>query len=300
MVDCRCGENSQPAPVGIWEHRAMAVVRASEDGAEVWRAAGDYLLAEPARHSVFIQLVCEGKGRFWWAEDPGGAVVGFAVQSPVGFSAGVSRCAPEVVDALCDAIAADVPDLPGVIAEAEVASWFAGRWAERWSVPTRPSECQRLYVLDRLIAPAEQAAPAAPGRLRPAAPSDRDTLVRWAHGFAHEVDFIPEDPAAVVDRQLPRGRLHLWDDGGPVAMASATPPRAGVSRIGFVYTPPDRRRRGYATALVSALTEQLLATGAERCALYAQLHNPTSNAIYRRMGYQPMADILMFRFGRDT
>ena len=72
---------------------------------------------------------------------------------------------------------------------------------------------------------------------------------------------------------------------------------AGACRIGFVYTPPERRRRGYATGCVAALSERLLANGAERCMLYAQLHNPTSNAIYRRMGYEPVSDIVFYRFG---
>ncbi|MEA2827807.1 MAG: hypothetical protein QOG43_2246 [Actinomycetota bacterium] len=275
----------------------MVAVRATDDGAEAWRAAGDYLLSEPVRHSIFISIVPEGRGRFWWAVDDDAsadsAVIGFAMQSPAGFSGGVTPCAGPVIEALCDAMVADVPDLPGVIAEAGVAAWFAGRWAERRAVPARPTESQRVYCLDRLVP-----RPRAPGRLRPATPTDRDTLVRWGRGFASDVDFMPEDPEKVVDRHLAHGRLWVWDDDGAmVSMAVATPPTAGVSRIGFVYTPPDHRRRGYATACVAGLTERCLADGATRCMLYAQLHNPTSNAIYRRMGYEPMADVLFYRFG---
>ena len=274
----------------------MVAVRATDDGAEAWGAAADYLLSDPVRHSVLISLATEGAGRFWWAVDDDGRVVGFATRVPVGFSAGVSPCAAHVVDALCDAILADCPDLPGVIAEANVAAWFAGRWAERLAVPARPTESQRLYALERLV-PA--AAPGAAGRLRLAEEGDRPTMVRWGHGFAADVDFMPDDPATVVDRHLAGRRLWVWEDGDGelVSMAAATPPTAGVSRIGFVYTPPGHRRRGYATACVAALTERLLVDGAAQCMLYAQLHNPTSNAIYRRMGYLPVADILFYRFG---
>ena len=112
-----------------------------------------------------------------------------------------------------------------------------------------------------------------------------------------EVGGLPDEPGDAVDRNLAGDRLWVWDDDGPAAMASATPALAGVSRIGFVYTPPERRRRGYAASCVAALSERLLAGGAERCMLYAQLHNPTSNAIYRRMGYEPVADIVSYRFG---
>ncbi len=246
----------------------MVAVRATDDGAEAWRVAGDYLLSEPVRHSIFLSLVAEGTGRFWWAVDDADTVVGFAMQSPPGFSAGVTPCPGPVIDALCDAIAADVPDLPGVIAEANVAAWFAGRWAERRAVPARPHESQRVYCLDRLVPPRPTA-----GRLRQAAPTDRDTLVRWGHGFAADTDFMPEDPEQVVDRHLAHGRLWVWEDGDGrmVSMAASTAPTAGVSRVGYVYTPPDRRRRGFATACVAALTELLLASGAARCMLYAQL-----------------------------
>ncbi|MEA2971624.1 MAG: hypothetical protein QOG82_82 [Actinomycetota bacterium] len=286
-----------PSAAGFGDHGAMVAVRGTEDGAEAWRAAADYLLSEPVRHSVFLTLVREGTGRFWWAVDDDGCVVGFAMQVPTGFSAGLTPCPPPVVDALCDAILADCPDLPGVISEATGAAWFAGRWAERRAVPARPTEAQRVYALDRLVAPAAPAGSGG-GRLRLADDADRPTMVRWAHGFAHDVDFMPEDPERVVDRHLARRRLWVWEvDGEPVAMASSSEAMAGVCRIGSVYTPPDRRRRGYATACVAALSERLLATGADRCMLYAQLHNPTSNGIYRRMGYEPVSDIVFYRFG---
>jgi len=70
-----------------------------------------------------------------------------------------------------------------------------------------------------------------------------------------------------------------------------------VCRIGLVFTPPERRRCGYATACVAALSERLLAAGADQCTLFAQLQNPTSNAIYRRMGYEPVTEIVRYHFG---
>ncbi|HVF13553.1 MAG TPA: GNAT family N-acetyltransferase [Acidimicrobiales bacterium] len=274
-------------------------VRSSTDAAEAQRVAGGFLLTEPVRHSIFISFVRDRAersepGRWWWVEaGADGDVVGFAMQVPSGFSAGVAPAAGGIVDALCDRIMAEVPDLPGVIAESAVASRFAARWAEWLAVPARPVEAQRVYELATLVPPA---APA-PGRLRPAVPADRETLVAWAGGFLGDVGGLPDEPAAAVEQRMADGGLWVWDDDGPAAMASSTPPLGGVSRIGFVYTPPERRRRGYATACVAALSDHLLATGAERCMLYAQLHNPTSNAIYLRMGYEPVTEIVSYRFG---
>jgi predicted GNAT family acetyltransferase len=62
-----------------------------------------------------------------------------------------------------------------------------------------------------------------------------------------------------------------------------------------VYTPPELRGRGYASALTAALTEQLLQRR-RFCYLYTDLANPTSNSIYRRIGYRPVTDITLWRF----
>lgn len=77
--------------------------------------------------------------------------------------------------------------------------------------------------------------------------------------------------------------------------AATTEPVAGVARIGAVYTPVDRRRRGYAGACVAAVSAGVLAAG-RRCILYTDLGNPTSNSVYRRIGYRAVAECLRYRF----
>jgi predicted GNAT family acetyltransferase len=61
-------------------------------------------------------------------------------------------------------------------------------------------------------------------------------------------------------------------------------------RVNFVYSPPEFRGRGYATACVTALTRQLLDEGRAFCCLYADRANPTSTGIYERIGYRPIGD----------
>jgi len=43
------------------------------------------------------------------------------------------------------------------------------------------------------------------------------------------------------------------------------------------------------------LTEQLLAEGRRYCFLMTDLANPTSNAIYARIGYRPVCDTDLYR-----
>jgi predicted GNAT family acetyltransferase len=82
-----------------------------------------------------------------------------------------------------------------------------------------------------------------------------------------------------------------------VSMTGITDPVAGVVRIGPVYTPRDRRGRGYASALVAPLSAAARNQG-HRCILYTQLGNPTSNSIYRALGYRVVDEVLRYEFHR--
>jgi predicted GNAT family acetyltransferase len=93
--------------------------------------------------------------------------------------------------------------------------------------------------------------------------------------------------------------LYFWDDGRPVAMCASPGGAPSGARISLVYTPPDLRRRGYATAAVSALTRRLLFGGSRYCCLYTDLANPTSNNVYRRIGYRPVCDIDEYSFAES-
>jgi predicted GNAT family acetyltransferase len=106
------------------------------------------------------------------------------------------------------------------------------------------------------------------------------------------------DPAPPVDSRLRRGgMLWLWHDGGPVSTAWTHPPVAGVVRISGVYTPPEHRGRGYPSACVAALSQRLLDGGAVACTLHTDLADPTSNRIYRAIGYRQVAEHGEWRFG---
>lgn len=83
----------------------------------------------------------------------------------------------------------------------------------------------------------------------------------------------------------------LWEDAGtPVSMAGFFRAIGSVSRVGPVYTPPQLRGRGYAAGVTHAVSEAAYAAGASEVLLFTDLANPTSNGIYRRLGYTPVED----------
>jgi predicted GNAT family acetyltransferase len=75
-----------------------------------------------------------------------------------------------------------------------------------------------------------------------------------------------------------------------VHLTGVNPPSFGVARIGPVYTPTSQRRRGWASAGVSDVCARLLREGVTPC-LFTDQANPTSNAIYQRLGFTPVTDM---------
>lgn len=263
----------------------------TEDPAEVLREAGGFLLDCPVEHNVILSIVHSRVthpevGRYWWVVDDG-VVAGVAMQTPLSFSATATPMRRPLVEAL---VAATEPPVPGFIGEAATAAVYAGAWANRHRVPAVPTGGERLFRLD-----GARRVGRATGDLQPAEAGDRDLLVAWLEGFGTDTGHLAEDPDVVVDRYLDEHSAWLWIDGDPVTMARAAPVVGEVARIGPVYTPPDRRGNGYATSCVEQLSRRI--EDQEHTAiLYTQLTNPTSNAIYGRIGYEPVLEVLRYDF----
>jgi predicted GNAT family acetyltransferase len=79
-------------------------------------------------------------------------------------------------------------------------------------------------------------------------------------------------------------------------MAGATRLEAGMVRIMAVYTPPETRGRGYAGAVTTEVSQAALDAGAVNVVLFTDVANPTSNALYQRLGYRPVEDLAIVEF----
>lgn len=178
---------------------------------------------------------------------------------------------------------AEDPALPGVGGPVDAARPIAEAWARQTGGATWCRMRELTYVLERVTDPLRPA----PGKLRLVDESERPLVLGWTKAFASETRALPEDRAeALVDARVADAGLWVWDHDGPVSMVGTTPPIAGAVRIGPVYTPPGRRRRGYAGTAVATASRRALAGGAARCVLFTDAANPTSNKIYVEVGYR--------------
>ncbi|MFD9126890.1 GNAT family N-acetyltransferase [Kitasatospora sp. NPDC059571] len=269
-------------------------------------AAADFLTADPAANTVLLTLFDrigkDGPHVYgaadplfgWWRRGPSGPVEGAFVQTPP-FPPRLGRMPAEAAGALAGALhdrGFEVTGVGGARAEAEE---FAAAWtAAAGTPPARVVVEERLHRLGEPVPPEREPS----GRARPADRNDRALLVDWYGAFLAEIaEHRPADVAALVDSRLADGGLYLWEDGGrPVSLAGVSPVIAGMSRVGPVYTPPRLRGRGYASGLVAAVSAHAPALGAREVLLYTDVANPTSNSIYRKLGYLPVADHVVLEF----
>jgi RimJ/RimL family protein N-acetyltransferase len=271
-------------------------VLASADPRQVLDKAGELLAADPVGLNVvgtkLADAIRYGEPGRYWVGLLDGVPAGIAVQQPADTPLAVGPMPAELVAAIADALDADGFALPGVFGPAGVAARFAEAWARRPKVTAVPTSEERLYEVRDLRFPDGVA-----GALRRATDADRELLLSWLPGFQAGAWWAGSDPAAVfVTRRLAAGDVWIWDDDMPVSMAARTEAVAGVSRIQAVNTPPELRRRGYASAGVAALSASVLAQGL-RCVLHANVNNVAATSVYEWLGYRAVSDLRRYQLG---
>lgn len=255
--------------------------------------AGDFLRSRPVEHTIPITLVDTIRERGphyfgpedpifgWWEADGSGVTGAFLQTPPFPLLLTAAPAAPELAELLADR------PLPGVNGLAADAEDFAAAWRRLTGVRTETGRRHRLFRLGVLTPPA----PFLPGTARVAVAGDRDLLLAWMAAFLSDIDEDEHDVEQLVDDKLAYGGLTLWEvDGVPVSMAGTTRLDAGMIRVMAVYTPRGQRGRGYAGAVTTVVSRAALDGGASDVVLFTDVANPTSNALYQRLGYRPVED----------
>jgi predicted GNAT family acetyltransferase len=253
----------------------------------------DWLAARPVEHNVLVTVAAAAReGTFAWLEEDGVVRAAVLRTPPHPLLACVLDRA--AADALMPAVLEADPDLPGVTGPEPAARHLAEAWRAHTGGAVEPATALVLYAADAVVAPPRPPA----GVPRLARHDEREQLIGWARAFTDEAGAAADAPEILVDRRLADDRLFVWDDGGPASLVGTSPAVAGVMRVSLVYTPPAARGRGYASALVAAVSSRAMAAGASQCMLYADRANPTSNRIYQAVGFRRVTDARDYAFVR--
>ena len=267
--------------MGLQRHESAEALLAT--AGHVLEAAPDVLLYGLAAQMVGRDVA---EGTYLASLHAATGVAGAALRTP-----GRKLLLTPMAEDGCARVAEDVtevvPSLEGVLAEQATARAFADVWCRRTGQRPRDGFAQRLLVLEALAPPV-----GVPGALRPAARAESHGLGAWVLAFLSEVELdeprVP--PERIAGRRIERGELFVWDHGGARAIAAVVGRSPKAARIGLVYTPPEWRGRGYASALVAALAERLRAEGCPTCSLFTMRDNPLTNRLYERLGFTHRAD----------
>ena len=265
-------------------------VHRHSNAAEFLSSSESWLLDAEPENNLIIGLAYQSRSQgggldeYWATVCNGDEIVGAAFRTPP-YPLGVTRMPADAIPALLDDVEAVYQELPGVGGPIEVVEQLAPRWRNRHGVAWHVKFHQRIHVLTR---PAIVGA-LPPGRLRRMSDSDENVIWEWMAAFVRDTG-TSAPPKSLVQRQLDQRRFYFWDDNGSRCMLAAARDTPGGACITAVYTPFAYRRNGYATAAVAALSKNLLNAGKRFCCLYTDLSNPTSNAIYARIGYEPVRD----------
>lgn len=258
-----------------------------EDIGEFVREAMPWLEREPVRHNLIATLIAARASGdhpveegliLWTIADGEGAIAGVAIQTPP-MPMIITDMPPAALEALAGAAKAQGLQRFNGPNTRRLAELIAGGGA------VLQSRGSGLHRLRRVVPPED-----VPGHARLALPRDFEVVFPWVHGFQADVGDDEKLTESQVEARIANGRLWVWEhDGELLSMTARTQPVHGVVRVNFVYTPPELRGHGYASALVAAVSREILDEG-NIPILYTDLANPTSNKIYAAVGFEKIEE----------
>lgn len=185
-------------------------------------------------------------------------------------------------------------DLPGISGDPRLVEQFAVLYAERVNKKYQQDMMMIAYRCPLVKMPKQVI-----GTQRLAEAKDVRIVAEYLSGFIYEAQgerVTPESQLTHAQKSTDSGKLHVWEvEGQVVSMAAITHRAAREACINSVYTPPEQRKKGFASALVAHLCERVQQEGLLPM-LYADASNPVSNQVYRNIGFQPCGNILEIIF----
>jgi predicted GNAT family acetyltransferase len=288
----------------------MTKVAFQSNARDFLERCGKILEKDPIEHNLILSLCQAAERRRVNGEDSnikcaivtdddGEFVVG-AVQAPP-HNLVLSKAQSLDIDQLAETLLKHKFTFPGIVGPSDVTGTFAEKWTALTSLHTEESMDQIIYMLKGR----ELLMPTVEGEMRFAGKADVKQITEWIGAFSKSAlpraeQINTKDAKAQAEELAESGRLAFWTvKGKPVAQASFSGTDR-VVRINRVYTPPENRGHGYASAVVANLTKLQLDQGKTMSCLYADARNTQANSIYRKIGYEFAGRSTLYVLGKAS
>ncbi|MDP5273592.1 GNAT family N-acetyltransferase [Chengkuizengella axinellae] len=183
--------------------------------------------------------------------------------------------------------------IPKVIGPISLVEQFTEKYCELFNQSLKVDMHQKIYKLTEV-----NSIKRSEGKLRLAKIGEKMLLASWLQHFAEVTgtgEVTLEEANKIVGEFITNKTLYVWEVNEEiVSIANKTRATKNGIVINFVYTPKHHSKKGFATSCVTELSQLLLNEGYSFCSLYTDLENPTSNSIYVKIGYQPVADSIVY------
>lgn len=171
---------------------------------------------------------------------------------------------------------------------------FARLWALKTGAKLRYGMRMRAYELFEVIEPPKPA-----GELRQAREMDAEVVLALLSAMQKEA--MANDASHLtldgVRRLIESGVVYVWEvDRRAVTVAMKSRETETSRSISGVYTLPEERGKGYASAIVAGVAQMILNDGKRMATLFTDLNNLTSNSIYQKVGFKAVCDYQQYDF----
>lgn len=124
---------------------------------------------------------------------------------------------------------------------------------------------------------------------------DIDILSKYFFEYAKEVNYIKiqslDDAYFFIQRLLDDNNIYAWRDSKTIVSMASYSSYNNQSKIFNIYTIPDARKKGYAQNLIYSITNEMIN---DNMIPSIYIKNNLSSAIYKKVGYESVGDLLMF------
>ena len=195
------------------------------------------------------------------------------------------RCSDDQIRQYCKELVEVLKtrSIPSVIGMTRSVEPFSGLYATKHDLKLVPGMGMIAYYCPQAIPHSNTS-----WRVYCAGESDIDIIAEFSAGFTRDAFNKPAEKGDYIktaERLINSGNLYVLHNGeAVVSMANIAHRTKEYGRINLVYTPRELRKKGYASHIVTALSEQLLTEGITPM-LYTDDTNATSNKVYQDCGF---------------